>query len=269
MKNTENNICTQIIEKAKEFGSSLAGIASVEALKKSPSHLLYGKLGEYKTVGNKEGEIKPGEVAWPGNAKSAIIIAVEHPEKKPEMDWWKEGYSGGTPGNRILISINAKLSEWLEKEKGIKANPLPYHIEHGGIFLKDTAVMGGLGCIGKNNMLVTPEYGPRVRLRVMLADEVLPYTDPIDFDPCDDCSMPCRNVCPKKAFQKKIYSEEEFGLDRLPAKTGLYSRYLCNEQMVLDEENYQEIKIEGEDKPGRLVKYCRACELACPIGKTY
>ena len=126
-----NNIHKHILQKAKEFGACLAGIAKVEKLKKSPSHLIYGKLGKYNTVGNKPPqEIKPGEIAWLENAKSAIIIAVEHPEEKPELDWWKEGYRGSTPGNRILMSINTKLVEWLEREKKIKATSLPYHIEH-------------------------------------------------------------------------------------------------------------------------------------------
>jgi len=261
-------ITSQIVKKAVEFGACLAGIADVEALKKSPSHLIYGKLDEYKGVGNKEtGKAKPGEIAWPENAKSAIIIAVWHPEEKPELDWWKDGYSGGTAGNRILMSVNSKLSKWLEEEKGIKTNRLPYHIEQGGIFLKDTAVMAGLGCIGENNILVTQEYGPRVRLRTMLTDEFLPGTGPADFDPCEDCSMPCRNACPQKAFGGRIYSEKEFGLDKLPARTGVFSRHLCNVQMELDIDNHEKIKVEGQDEPGKLVRYCRRCELACPVGK--
>ncbi|MEA3231699.1 MAG: hypothetical protein U9Q05_08095 [Thermodesulfobacteriota bacterium] len=60
------------------------------------------------------------------------------------------------------------MSIWLEKEKGITAEKLPYHIESGGIFLKDAAALAGLGCIGKNNMLVLMKYGPRVRLRALL-----------------------------------------------------------------------------------------------------
>jgi len=228
--------------------------------------LIYGKLDEYDGLGTEETDkIRSREVAWPENAKSAIIIAVEHPEEKPELDWWKDGCSGGTAGNRILISINDKLSDWLGKEKGIKNNKLPYHIEHGGIFLKDAAVMAGLGCIGKNNILVTPEFGPRVRLRAMLTDKVLPCTGPIDFDPCEGCSMPCRKACPQEAFEGKIYSEKELGLDQLPARTGVFGRHLCNEQMELDVDNCEEIKVEGKDSPGRLVRYCRACELACPI----
>lgn len=268
MKYKKEEINDQIVAKATEFGACLAGIASVESLKKSPSHLIYGKIGDYETVANKEGQIKPGEVTWPEGAKSAIIIAVGHPEEKPELDWWKSGHNGGTPGNRMLISISAQLSMWLEEEKGIKTIPLPYHIEHGGILLKDTAVMAGLGCIGKNNMLVTPEFGPRVRLRAMLTDEVLPDTAPIDFDPCEDCDMPCREACPQKVFRSKIYSEKEFGLDQLPARTGAYSRHLCNKQMQLDMDNCEEITVEAQDEPGKLVRYCRACEWACPVGKT-
>jgi epoxyqueuosine reductase len=165
------NIQKEIIEKAREFGADLAGIANVENLKNSPSHLIYGKLGEYNTVGDKPPEeLKRGEIAWPQNAKSAIIIAVEHPEDKPELDWWKADHKGGTPGNGILISINNQLVEWLQNEKKIKAKSLAYHIEHKGIFLKDTAAIAGLGCIGKNNILITPQYGPRVRLRAILSD---------------------------------------------------------------------------------------------------
>ena len=141
-KHRENNLSTQIVEKAKEFGACLAGIASVEGLKESPSHIIYVKLEEYEGVGTKKTcKIKPGKVSWPENARSAIVIAVEHPEERPELDWWKDGHSGGTIGNRILMSICDKVSEWLQEEKGIRTNKLPYHIEHGGIFLKYAAVM--------------------------------------------------------------------------------------------------------------------------------
>lgn len=268
MKYKKEEINDQIVAKATEFGACLAGIVSVEALKESPSHLIYGKIGDYETVANKEGQIKPGEVTWPEGAKSAIIIAFGHPEEKPELDWWKSGSNGGTPGNRMLISISAQLSMWLEEEKGIKTIELAYHIEQGGILLKDTAVMAGLGCIGKNNMLVTPEFGPRVRLRAMLTDEVLPDTAPIDFDPCEDCDMPCIKACPQEAFKDKVYSKKEFGVEQLPGRTGTYSRHLCNKQMQLDMDNCEEITVEAQDEPGKLVRYCRACEWACPVGKT-
>ena len=135
-------------------------------------------------------KIKPGQVSWPENARSVIVIAVEHPEERQELDWLKEGHSGGTIGNRILMSICDKVSEWVQEEKGIRTNKLPYHIEHGGIFLKDAA------------------------------------------------------------------------------RIGVYSRHQCNIQMELDIDNCKKTKVEGRDEPARLVRYCRLCELTCPIGKT-
>jgi epoxyqueuosine reductase len=267
VEDKDEELKNQIIQKAKELGACAAGIADVEVLKKSPSHLIYDKIGNYKTVGNKEGQIKPGKVAWPAAAESAIIVAVEHAEAKPEMDWWIEGYIGGTAGNRTLMDINDRFAIWLEKEQGIKTTKLPYHIEHGGILLKDTAVIAGLGCLGKNNLLVTPEFGPRVRLRAMLTEAALPSTDAIDFDPCKDCDMPCKQACPQAAFNTRIYSEKDFGIDQLPARDGVFSRPLCNRQMILDESGNERINIADQDIPRRMVKYCRLCEFSCPVGR--
>ena len=242
---------TQVIEKAREFGASLAGITSVKALKSSPSHLAYGNFDENHTVGNRQDKLKPGGIVWPEDAQSAIVIALWHPEEEPKLDWWKHGYSGGTTGNRMLISINAKLSLWLEEEKGVKTTQLPYHIEDGGIFLKDAAVMAGLGCIGKNNLLVTPEYGPRIRLRALFTDELLPETGPVDFNPCRDCNLPCRNTCPQEAF-----------------RNGAYTRALCTIQMEVDRAGASAPKARARtDRPPLPIKYCRACELSCPVGR--
>lgn len=258
----------RIIDHAKKMGASVAGIAAVQALKKSPSHFVFGKLARYDGVGTQvSGKVKPGEVCWPKFAGSAVVIGVEHPADQPELDWWQDGLQGGTAGNRLLMDINSRLSEWLEHEMGFKTLKLPYHVENGGIFLKDAAVMAGLGCIGKNNLFVTPDYGPRVRLRAMLLDVELPATGPLEFDPCNGCAMPCRAACPQAAFQKKIYRQAELGLDELPGRSGVYSRQRCNLQMQVDIRNSANIKVDEQGTAGRRVKYCRLCEFACPVGK--
>jgi len=264
----KNIIARQIIEKALKFGASLAGIANVEELKKSPSHTITGKMAEFLGVGIKQVQgKKEGEVVWPEKGKSAVIIAVEHPEGAPDMDWWLKGLKGGTKGNAKLMAVFDKLFVWLETEKQIPCIKLPYHIEHGSVFMKDTAVLGGLGCIGKNNILVTPQFGPRVRLRVMLLDMDLPSTGILGFDPCKNCEEYCRKACPQGAFDEKIYSAEEYGQDILPGRTGVYSRHTCNLQMEKNAANGKDVPIKGTDKTGKQVKYCRRCELACPVGK--
>jgi epoxyqueuosine reductase len=141
----------------------------------------------------------------------------------------------------MLISINHGLSKWLEEKKGVETKKLPYYIEQGGVFLKDAAAMAGLGCIGKNNLFLTPDFGPEIRLRALFTYLELPSTGPLKFDPCKECDMPCRD--------------------------GVYDRHLCNAQMELDVAKSERTAAEGGEKAGRVVRYCRRCELVCPVGK--
>ncbi|MCK5100143.1 MAG: epoxyqueuosine reductase, partial [Desulfobacteraceae bacterium] len=191
--NNPKLLSAQIINRALEYGASLAGIVSTRDLKKSPSHTIFGVMSGFDGVGTKKVEgKKQGEVQWLDKIRSAIVIAVAHPEEKPDYDWWIKGLKGGTKGNVRLITVFSKLADWLETEKQINCIKLSYHIENGAVFMKDSAVLGGLGCIGKNNMLITPEFGPRIRLRVMFMDVDLLSTGMSDFDPCTDCKEYCR-----------------------------------------------------------------------------
>ena len=164
---TGSELTKRIVEKARSLGAAAAGVAGVESLKESPSHRIYPKIGmnlkvHWQDLGD---DAKPDGVSWPADAVSAVVIGVEHNAGKPELDWWD---GKGTPGNRILIQINKKLSEWIENTFPIKTYQLPYFVSKGGIFLKDAAVAAGLGCIGKNNLVITPDFGPRMRSRAIM-----------------------------------------------------------------------------------------------------
>lgn len=262
-----NEITGRIVEKAKSLGADLAGVAGVDLIKQSPSHLIYPIMEHNTGVGSRESAqgIKPGEVAWPAGARSAVVIAVEHKEDQPELDWWYGKKS--PPGNRILMKINQMLSAWIEETFQITTHKLPYHVEKGGIFLKDAAVMAGLGCIGKGNILVTPEFGPRVRLRALLCDNEIASTGPTDFDPCADCAQPCRQACPQSAFDKAVFDSARMGLSDLPGRDGSFSRPTCNIQMQLDIDAAEEDIDPESGQKEKIIKYCRRCELACPVGQ--
>ena len=151
----------------------------------------------------------------------------------------------------------------IENNLKINTNKLHYYVEKGGVFLKDAAVLAGLGCIGKNNMLVTRDYGPRVRLRALFLNAEIQPTGPIEFDPCADCKVYCRRVCPENAMDEKAPSFESIAdsLD-LPARDGTYDRQLCNIRMEKD--IFESKKNGGTQVP---IKYCRKCEFVCPVGK--
>jgi epoxyqueuosine reductase len=270
----------QIIDKAKEMGAAIAGIASVELLKKSPSHDMLGRFGtKIDGVHSFEGMIEGfNEIKWPARVKSALVIAVSHPKDKPELDWTNA--SGDTPGNRILQRINRELAAWIEETLSIKTHKMAYWVEKGGIYLKDTAVLAGLGCIGRNNLLITAGLGPRVRLRAMLLEDELTPTGPTTFDPCDSCKEFCRKACPQNAFDRVVLSSAETGMYTLPGRDGCFSRAKCSIQMDKDVKDSDmavgkeflsgldqlAVETRGLSQTEGRIKWCRRCELACPVG---
>lgn len=256
-----------IVQAALERGADLAGVARIADLRASPSHRILGLLDEYSGTGTKlvPGRAR-GQIDWPENARSVIVIALRHPEEFPHLDWWIDGLSGRTEGNRLLIDAGGELAAWLAAEHGIAAAVLPYHIEYGGILLKDAAVLAGLGCIGRNNMLITRAFGPRVRLRCLAVDIELESTGPVEFDPCEGCDMPCRAACPKTAMARVVRTEEEYGFAELPGRDGAYDRDRCNAQMQANDAEYESITRGDSGEPGKLVRYCRRCEAACWVG---
>lgn len=261
-------VSSQLLLKAKELGADLVGLAAVKDLKLSPSFIFAPKiLGSGNTIDIQNNVLclKPGEVAWPENAKTVMVIAVHHPENQPEMDWWFGIVN--PPGNRILANTVRRLCDWIPKQFGINVVHLPYGVEKGGTYLKDAAVLAALGCIGRNNIVVTPEFGPRVRLRALTLDIELPSTGPLSFDPCKLCDTPCRKSCPQNAFAQKQYHADDYGQEQLPGREGVFSRPLCKKQMVTDEAVAQKQVVEGFDNPIEIIKYCRKCELSCPVGK--
>jgi epoxyqueuosine reductase len=247
-----------LLDKAQALGADLAGIVAVDELRGLT--------------------VEPEPVRWPEGARSLLVVAVAHLPERPELDWWFGRID--PPGNRVLARIVQGLCDLAGGSLGLRATHLPYHVERGGIYLKDAAVLAGLGCVGLNNLLVTPEFGPRVRMRALALDEALPSTGPSSFDPCAGCDAPCRRACPQAVFavpaEGPLVGSARPVTARLPARTGQFSRPACYAQMDLDIESADwgdpatlggpEIKAGAQ--PVRIIRYCRACELSCPVGRT-
>ncbi len=285
-----SELTERILEKARSLGASLVGVADVELLKASPSHRIVPGIGMGLEVRWRDApeDVVPAEVDWPAHAVSAVVIGVSHPADRPELDW----YDGkGTPGNRALIRIVGELADWLADDFSITTSRPPYFIESGGVFMKDAAVLAGLGRVGRNNLVVTPEYGPRVRWRVLLLDHAAQATGGVEYDPCTGCDEPCRRACPVGAFDETAYDATVLGQSQLPATDGTYDRITCNTKMAQDVEDaagaltareddrkglastmnaFEEAVLELQPDGGEArygVKYCRRCELSCPVGR--
>jgi epoxyqueuosine reductase len=227
----------EIIKLAKLYGATMAGIARIEDLKSTRSYEIYPNDPYYAGF---EAFSK-----WSADTRSILVFGVEHNKKYPELDWW-DPKSGDSPGHQILKDVQTKIKICLLERFGVNSISLPNKIGNAGIFLKDSSALAGIGIIGKNNLLLTPTYGPRVRLRATSLDVELEPTNPLEFDPCSRCDRICFRACPQNAF-----------------RDGTYERKYCQIQMQIDEANERTICGDPETKH---VRYCRACELSCPVG---
>ena len=238
-----STLSAEIIVNTESFPGIKAGIARLEDILKAPSYRVVPD-GEWSTILSNEGTV----TEWPSDAKSVLVLGLHHPENNPRLDWLD---AGNTMGNRWLMEISDSLKQWLKEEHGLTALPLPYHVERGGLFLKDAAVLAGLGIVGRSNLLLNPEWGPRIRFRSILIEEDLEPTRPIEgFSPCESCGEICHSACPQNVFS-----------------TSVYYRPNCIAQLNADIANKLPDGEVGEDEIPRLViKYCRACEFACPVG---
>jgi len=73
---------------------------------------------------------------------------------------------------------------------------------------KMAATCAGLGWIGKNGLLISPEYGPRLSLATVLTDAPLKPGKPYTKSLCRSCSL-CVEYCPSGAITGSTWSTNE------------------------------------------------------------
>ncbi len=162
--------------------------------------------------------IKEKPVRILSDAKAVIVYAVKF-ESAAELSresWYSQM-------EKLLIRIDKKLRAFLT-EKGYKAHSFTTEIDFHlwtdelhkrpfserslarqprwyGIYrkLQDAAVSAGLGSVGKNRLLITPQYGPNVHLSMIITDAPLEPDAPFEEDPCAGCNL-CLEACPTGAL---------------------------------------------------------------------
>jgi len=116
--------------------------------------------------------------------------------------------------NTILDIASFKLSKYIQ-EQGYRALPIAAsftvdeNLQRGHVSHKQIAELSGLGWRGRNNLLVTKEYGSAVRLTTVLTDMTLTVDKPMEFS-CDEC-YECVRTCPAQALGEV---PEEYNFDR-------------------------------------------------------
>jgi epoxyqueuosine reductase len=153
--------------------------------------------------------------------------------------------------NSHLDHVNLLLAERIQ-EKGYQAYAIPASqtVDSDkliGVFShKLAANLAGLGWIGKSCLLITPNYGPRVRFATILTDSPLKAGSPIG-EKCNDCRG-CIDICPVKAFTGALFDSSE-------PREVRFDAHLCRSYRKKREEKL------GEG-------YCGLCVYVCPHGRS-
>jgi epoxyqueuosine reductase QueG len=184
-----------------------------------------------------------------GGHSFGIAFGLEHDasvvERLPLDEPWSQMTVALSKKARGIYAIAGTLLEgWGYRYTRI-SSPLPRHRLpdlREELPQKTVATLGGMGWVGKSSLLVSSDFGPRVRLGAVLTDATLEGDNPVVCSECGGCSI-CVDVCPVKAIKGSHWAQ---GVDR----EDLLDARLCD----------CHLRREGSENP------CGLCLQACPVG---
>ena len=189
-----------------------------------------------------------------------------------------------------LEAASLELVYWLE-ERGYPAvivppthvDPMRYHGDPTGhmlplLSLAHAAVEAGLGTLGLNRQLLTPEYGPRVVLTAVLSSIDVEPDRPRDMSLClgSKCGR-CLSACPADAVGHWKRDWNACDTHRSPYGFGKLTTHL---ESVIEEPDPQKKKdlLRTETmfnlwqsilRGSGVITGCRRCADVCPVGADF
>lgn len=196
------------------------------------------------------GVLDPGHTHGPAWARSVLVVAYAtldeaydycvYVEVRGRRRWSKLAYE-------VLVARAACLALRL-RDLGVRADPLVYEDSAAIIDLRRAAVAAGLGVIGKNELVISRDFGPHLRLGAVFTDLALPPDRPLSEYFCSSCTR-CWSACPTGAIGPQ-------GLDRAR----------CLADFAPGPELLARQKRELRQLTPFARLQCSACVTACPIG---
>jgi epoxyqueuosine reductase len=217
-------------EKAYELGIDMVGIVAAEDIDRYAGLPVTWQNSKLKKTTD-----------YLENAKSVIVLGFGIWDDVFDLTVHKDS-RWTYPGEMVLSVRQRDMALALQRE-GLQVYAGYPLISH-----KYLAQLGGLGAMGKNSMIVTREFGTRVRFRCIITDAVLEYDQPFTEDLCGSCTE-CIKACPVGALTEYVVDQ----------KGCMVGRHIKEEYV----------------KPNILAKYepqvtthshlmCRECQKACP-----
>lgn len=179
-------LTTQVKDYARCAGADLIGICHTNGLVKYP------EKGEKTSSFN-----------------TAIIVGVKHSDTAFKLKNIRALQYDTYCTYQELNHITFNLVRFLEKREFDATAISPYiPVEMsretrgllGDVSHRLLAAEAGLGCIGFSRLLITPDFGPRVRLASILTTAPLEPDEQFRDNLCEGCERGCAKACPVNAI---------------------------------------------------------------------
>ncbi|MBW1802878.1 MAG: reductive dehalogenase [Deltaproteobacteria bacterium] len=240
-------VSRDIKKTALYFGADLVGICRLDR-RWLYSHTYDGEgpVGGPGDAPVVTGEHKPQEV--PPDFQYAVVMGFEEDYNmiKCAPSWI--AHSATSMGYTRMAVTNMHLSAFIRslgfKTIDCSTNDVALSIP--------MAMQAGLGELGRNGLLVTPKFGPRVRISKVLTDLPLVPDSPIEFGVtafCDACQK-CADTCPSQSI--------------------IHGKRTTESHNVSNAEGQLKWPINAEGCRaywGRMNRPCTTCIASCPYNK--
>jgi epoxyqueuosine reductase len=247
---------------AKDSGADIVGIAEIDAIPDSVPLLPVTKMmPAARTVVVFGIPMLRGSIESPSLHSAAISTHAAYKELE-RISYAVSKYLE-KKGYRAAMVVPASPIEMSKETKGLL----------GDISLRHVAVGAGLGTIGKNRLLLTEKWGPRVRLGAVVTDAPLCPDKPMKANLCDECDL-CIRACPGQALNSNTLKDAVKCLNKQQVY-GMAKHIQYWEKLV-------EAPVERQKEMLRSPEYwniyqaqsitlfytCYECLNSCPLGTT-
>ncbi|WP_284643738.1 tRNA epoxyqueuosine(34) reductase QueG [Paenibacillus silviterrae] len=185
--------------------------------------------------------------------RSIVSIAVAYPSKLKDPPRSEPGaYRGmlsrsawGTDYHHVLRNRLERLADWIHAR--VPDARLASMVDTGALVDRAVAERAGIGWVGKNCSVITPEFGSWVYLGEMITNLPFPPDQPV-LESCGDCTI-CIDACPTDAL---------VGPGQLNAQRCV--SYLTQTKGIIEDDKLKE-------KIGNRLYGCDTCQIVCPKNK--
>ena len=199
----EPSLLTEHIKKILiEQGFVKAGCSKAQYLPEDHAHLLKWIAQDFhagKAYMERDTRKRADPAQLVDHAKSVIAAIIPYYQnQRPacEPEYKISNYAYGKDYHEVIQKKLKAVADFILQHSESKNTK--FYVDSGPVLEKAWAVRCGLGWVGKNTLLINPDYGSFVFIGIIITDIALDYDTPI-AEQCGDCTL-CIDSCPNHAL---------------------------------------------------------------------